>query len=158
MTDASAAPPAGDAPAEDLTLEQQLEQVEEAADAVAEAIETGDVERAENIMRQLETWRENLSSTLEAARSQSNPQLAETLEELRALREEVTALRTPATPSALTPHSAPPLETPPASATPTPTPHSDASQTEPPVSGDREEQAQEPPAAPESPRQKRRAI
>ena len=141
-----------------LTLQEQVEQVEEAADEVASALQAGETDRAQSILEQLETWRQNLSSTLSAAtpQAQSNPELAEALSEIQNLRRELDALKAEPKPSVSTPPSDPPQ--PPASpTTPTPTPPSDGSPTELPGSAAREE-APEPPPVPESPRQKRRGI
>jgi len=140
-----------------LTLQEQVEQVEEAADEVAAAIQAGEMDRAQAILEQLETWRANLSSTLSEAKAQTqNPELAEALTEIRNLRSELDALKTGPKPSASPTPSDPPPPTP-SPATPTPTPRSDASPMELPGSGDRADQ-EAPPPVPESPRQKRRGI
>jgi len=140
-----------------LTLQEQVEQVEEAVEEVAAALEAGETDRAQSILEQLETWRQNLSSTLNEAKAQAaNPDLAEALEEIRNLRTELDALKTAATPSTSPTPSDPPQPTP--SPTPqTPTPPSDGSPTELPASDDRADQ-EAPPPLPESPRQKRRGI
>lgn len=140
---------------EELSLDQQIEQVEEAADEVAAALQAGETERAQSILEQLETWRANLSSTLSAAKAPAqNPELSEALEEIRNLRRELDALKTPPKPSVSPTPSDPPPPTPPP--TPTPKPPSEGSPTELPGSGEQEEPA--PPPVPESPRQKRRGI
>lgn len=142
-----------------LTLEEQVEQVEEAADEVVAALQAGETDRAAAILEQLETWRANLSSTLSEAKAQTqnNPELAEALEAIRNLRSELDALKAPPKPSASPTPSDPPPPTP--SPTPTPTPPSDGSPMERPGNVAREEPPEpEAPPVRESPRQKRRGI
>lgn len=145
-------------PENELSLEQQLEQVEEAAEAVSEAIEAGDTERAQSILEQLETWRQNLSLTLSAAKAPAqNPELAEALAEIKSLRSELDGLKAEPKPPAPPAPLDPSLPQAPQTLEPetTPTPPMDGSPMERPASGVQEEAA---PPLPASPRQNRRGI
>jgi hypothetical protein len=137
--------------ADELPIEEQVEQAEEAADAVEEAIKEGDLDRAQNILDQLEAWKSDLFSTLEKAQQS---QLSPILDEIRELKADLQKAKKETEPSASSTPSPEP-ETEPKETPPTPRPPMDAKQMERPESGADASPAQE---SRVSPRQNRRGI
>lgn len=127
-----------------------VEQVEEAVEAVEEALEEKDTARADKILRQIEQWQSNQSSTLEKAiLSALNP----LLEQVKEMRQELTNLKAPTKEREQTPQA--PLKAP--STEEAPTPPTDTSPMDGRESAARVDQEQAPQAE-QSERKKRRWI
>lgn len=137
-------------PTDENEAESIVEQVEEAVEAVEEALDEGDTAHADKILRQLETWQKDRSSTLEKAIQSALSPILDEVKNLRAELEKAKRSKAEKKPEA-EPIPKPPLKAP--SPEEAPTPHTDTSLTGDPESGGRGE-----PDQPPSERKSRRWI